>query len=45
MVKMVMLQAPLVLLARLMLVFIFIVEGWGRSATMPPRRNIWQAMA
>lgn len=30
MVKMVMLQAPLVLLARLMLVFIFIVEGWGK---------------
>jgi putative oxidoreductase len=28
--KMEKLQAPLVLLARLMLVFIFIIEGWGK---------------
>ena len=28
--KMVALQAPLALLARLMLVFIFIIEGWGK---------------
>ena len=37
------LQAPLALLARLMLVFIFIVEGWEKIGNY--QGNIWRATA